>query len=367
MSKFELSLAANYVADWDLYDAIREFVQNAIDQSIQEEANPWSCEYHEDTQILEIGNVASVLEARTLLLGSTSKREDENTVGQFGEGYKIATLVALRCGKKITFYNYGKKEVWRPRMVSSRRYGAEILTFFTEKHMWKKVPDKNLTIAIEGITPEEYQEIVARTLALQEISNCEKTEKGTILFDEKYKGMVFVNGLYVMTDSTLSSGYDIPAKYLKLDRDRKMVADFDLKWHISLMLRESSDEERVAHAIMDNQEDAKFIGSTYVPRSVCNLIHHKFRAEHGDKAIPVKNQSQLELVTQNYTDAKPVMVSESVYAGVVSADEYKIQAEPYVPNGLKEAFSIWFKSARVRLTYEQCEEFQELLDRMEDE
>lgn len=367
MSKFELSLAANYVSDWDIYDAVREFVQNAIDQSIQKEENPWSCEYHEDTQTLEIGNVSSVLEANTLLLGSSTKRDDEDTVGQFGEGYKIATLVAIRCGKEVVFYNYGKKEVWHPRMVKSRRYGAEILTFFTEKHLWKQPPDKNLTIVIKGITPEEYQEILRRTLALQENIDCEKTYKGTVLYDEKHKGMIFVNGLYVMTDSKLNNGYDIPAKFLKLDRDRKMVADFDLKWHISTIMREISNSAKVAESVLSNTEDTKFLSSTFVPQSVCNLVHHKFRKEHGEKAIPVKTQSQLELVMNSYTDAKPVMVNENVYSCVTNAADYEVKAIIHEAKGIKEALTIWFRSVEGRLPCTKCEEFLNILEKIEEE
>lgn len=34
MSKFELSMVSDYVKTWDYKDAIREIVQNALDQSL---------------------------------------------------------------------------------------------------------------------------------------------------------------------------------------------------------------------------------------------------------------------------------------------------------------------------------------------
>ena len=167
MSKIELSLASDYVPSWTIVDAIRELFQNALDQEVQVPDNKASWSY--DNGTFKICNKQSTLTAKTLLLGTSSKSSDSKTIGQFGEGYKIATLVLLRNAKQVTIYNYGLREVWRPRFVKSRRFGTDILTFFIDKeYPWKQVPDNDLTIEVTGLTDEEWiEQIVPANLHLQ--------------------------------------------------------------------------------------------------------------------------------------------------------------------------------------------------------
>ena len=126
----------------------------------------------------------------------TTKSDDNDTIGQFGEGYKIATLVLLREGKNVVFYNYGAREVWRPRIVKSHRFGTYTLTFFIEKKaIWENVPSADLVIAIDGISADEYyDQIVPSNLHLRsDFEVIEETEYGDII---NLPGKVFVNGLY---------------------------------------------------------------------------------------------------------------------------------------------------------------------------
>ena len=209
MSKYELSLAPDYVPEWGVVEAVRELFQNAIDQQTTLPDNAMFFNYDAEKQLLSVGNKNSVLEVKTLLLGSTTKANDSKTIGQHGEGYKVATLVLTRLGKVVTFYNYGAREVWRPRFVKSRRYGTQVLTFFVDKkYIWQSVPDNNLLIEIEGITPEEYAKIVESNLHLQDVGDVIETPRGRILEDEKFKGKVFVNGLFVCKYEPYQYGYD---------------------------------------------------------------------------------------------------------------------------------------------------------------
>ena len=109
MSKIELTISPNYVPTWTYLDAVRELFQNALDQEEQNPENVMRWSYDEDALSLTISNAHSTLSIASLLLGQTSKADDKSTIGQFGEGYKIATLVLLREGKTITFYNYGAR------------------------------------------------------------------------------------------------------------------------------------------------------------------------------------------------------------------------------------------------------------------
>ena len=160
-SKFELTIDVNYVKGWGIAQAIRELFQNAKDEEVQNPENTAFFGYDEDTQTLTIGNKQSVLNIESLLLGVSTKTDDKHTIGQFGEGYKIATMVLLRTEHPITFYNYGAKEVWTTRLVKSRRYNGRLVpTFFVDKnYFWQSVPDNNLTIKVENVTLNEYEQI----------------------------------------------------------------------------------------------------------------------------------------------------------------------------------------------------------------
>jgi hypothetical protein len=368
VSKYELSIASGYVQNWTLVDAIREFFQNAYDQEVEVPGNSAFIEYQADKQTLIIGNKKSVLSAKTLLLGTSSKKDNPETIGQYGEGYKLATLVALRCGCKVTFYNYGKKEVWRPRIVKARRYeGAEVLTFFTEKYVFSKVPDNDLTIVIEGIWSSEYEEIVQSNLRLQENLETIETELGTVLLDKRLAGKIFVNGLYVRTEKDFKCGYDIPAKYLKLDRDRKMVSTFDLKWYTSKLWTQIEDEKAVEMA-RENTADAEYIAdqSYYsVNPKVCNDAYDDFRNTHGEYAIPVETQTELEDVLENYENAKPVLVRKSYKCLVTKSMNYKINVRPKVKLTLEDKLIMWVSKVRDRLTDEEYAEFLKILGKEE--
>ena len=118
--RFELGLARDYISDWTVLNAIREFMQNAIDQANICPDNAYSVEYDEDLKEMRIANKASVLEKSTLLLGTTTK--GVNDIGGFGEGYKLACLVMLINGIKVRFENYGKREIWNFKFAKLKKY-----------------------------------------------------------------------------------------------------------------------------------------------------------------------------------------------------------------------------------------------------
>lgn len=88
----------------------------------------------EKKKTLRLVNQKSVLKINTLLLGRSSKANNEDTVGQFGEGYKIAALVLNRLGKTFTIYNNEKGEIWESRFKNSEKWLEKILAFYVYKH-----------------------------------------------------------------------------------------------------------------------------------------------------------------------------------------------------------------------------------------
>lgn len=329
MSKHELSLSKDYVPDWTVVDAVRELFQNALDQQTTVKDNQMFFDYDEETQTLRIGNKLSVLETKTLLLGSSTKRNDPNTIGQFGEGYKIATLVLTRLNKKLTFYNYGAREVWNPRFSKSKKYGCEILVFDVDKkYVWQKVPDNNLTITIEGITLEEYEDIVESNLHLQDVGEITTSEFGRILHEDRFQGKVFVNGLFVCEYRKYDNGYDFKPQYIKIDRDRKLADSFELEW-LSSKMWGGVDSEKTVGLAKKGAADVNYIGSTWgISPSVSNRAYDDFIEEYGEGAVPVVDQKEYESIAKT-RDYRPVFVSNA-YSGMIKSSSKFEAPQPKV-------------------------------------
>lgn len=362
MSKIELTLAPTYVPSWTCVDAIRELFQNALDQEAQNPENKANWEYHDDTHELVISNAKSKLEAASLLLGQTSKAGDKSTIGQFGEGYKIATLVLLREGKNVVFYNYGIKEVWRPRFVKSRRFGTSILTFFTEKKpIWERVPSADLEIVIEGITPEEYyEEIVPSNLHLRnDYKVLEETEYGNVI---DLPGKVFVNGLYVCDYEPYTYGYNFKPEYICLDRDRKMVSDFDLRWMASKMWSGSNNTDKVLEMISESKADVAFLEDVSYSKKWCDLAAEKFKDVYGPEAIPVTSQEEMENVPTGY---KGIVVSSS-YSALIKGSSSFVMPEPDSTSPLDE-LQDWFDSIKSKLDSDEIVQFEAIMEELKDD
>lgn len=367
-SKFELTISTDYVPNWNYVDANRELFQNAIDNETTNPKNKMYFDYDEKEQTLRIGNKTSVLTLDTLLLGSSSKREDKRTIGQHGEGYKIAFMVLLREGKNVTVYNYGAKEIWTTKLVKSRRFANSLVpTIIVEKTpIWSKIPSHDLMIEVEGITPEEYKEIVKSNLHLQEVGKTYIGKTGRILLDNKYSGKIFVKGLYVSNNKGLEYGYDFNPEIIKLDRDRKLIDSFQLSWQTSMLWQSviNQDRQLVLKLIKDKAMDTQYVTDMYPyarDETLSSMAYNEFKEEHGENSVPVHTQDELSYAMQ--AGKKPVMVSEGEARIIKQAEEY--QAEEFVVKSPREEFEDWFNGGVSELlSEEQASEFLRILDRL---
>ena len=219
-----MSLDIEYVSDWNVQDALRELFQNAIDHG------DWKWEFKAGVLTITSKNVS--LTTRSLLLGHSKKKD--GAIGKFGEGYKLASLVLKRLGHMM--YIYTGDECWTPNIIKSRTYKTQQLVFDVTKAF---DTTEDTIFRVEGIDHQTFSGLMDRNLHLRDASFVANTSMGRIL-SEDYAGKVFVNGLWVCNIEKMVHGYDMKPSAITLDRDRRIVRDFDLQWRTCQMWAENT-------------------------------------------------------------------------------------------------------------------------------
>lgn len=380
-SKYELSISTDYVPDWTYVEAIREIFQNALDNEIANPENKMGFDYDEENQRLTVSNKTSVLNPESLLLGSSTKRDDKDTIGKHGEGYKIAFMVLLREGKNIKVYNYGAREIWETRLVKAKRYNNRLVPtiFINKQAIWSKVPNSDLTITIDNITSEEYKELVNKNLHLRDnVNYFEVPENGRILIDKEEKGNIYVKGLFVCKNKDIEYGYDFEPTLIELDRDRKLVDTFNIAWQSSAMWRyafaKDFKRDEMIRMIKEGKEDTKYIkqrnwtfnsgiveGHT-VEELLADELAKDFLENHGENSIPVKDNRELTLVNQS--KSKPVLVNEVVSDYIRQSTAVKVMEVPKEET-IREQFQKLLDDIESKLTDEEVERFTQLINKLD--
>lgn len=370
---YELTLTENYVMDWDFNCAVRELIQNGTDQEILTPANKFTIEYNQKEQKILLKNLSSKLNINTLLLGRSTKSNNEETVGQFGEGYKIAALVLNRLNKTFTIYNNERKEIWTTKFKNSEKWKERILAFYIGKN---ETSDTGLVIEIGNVTRNEYYGINDIWLGMCDEYEKSETQYGEILFDEELKGCVFVNGLSVGCNSKLKYGYNFKPKYIKLERDRKTcdswnVEDLTSKMVAEAMVSGDISIETVQKLVEQNIDDVYHLDFNGGNENVVEVKRMLLKAfdEQNTKpySVPVNSQEQINKVKAY--GGNPVVVPPKVASLLKAETNNRIQELSKLPTcnalTLKERFIRWYSIYSDKLTGDEKMELNNLINELE--
>lgn len=372
---YELTLTASYVSDWTFNDAIRELIQNGIDQEVLDPNNKFDMKYDYDTKILCLISPKSKLSINTLLLGKTSKANNKDTVGQFGEGYKIAALVLNRLGKTFTIYNNEKKQIWNSRFKNSSKWLEKILAFYVSKF---EPTERGLIIEVGNVESDEYESLEDVWLNFEGIyDDVEKihTKYGDIIIDEYYSGRVFVYGLAIDYNGSLDYGYNFKPQYIKLERDRKTCDSWNAKIITSKMISEAMLNGDIKPEIVTNmvEQDTDDIYQMDIISE--NGYLKKILIEEFDKqntkpfSIPVGSEEQSKRVKA--LGGNPVIVQHRVAKIISEEINERIEMLANTPMSigltLHGKFLRWLSVYEDDLPNSAVEEFKKLLKELEDE
>ena len=274
MSKlYKLTIDVNYLPSWGQWEAIRELLQNAKDAETQHGAS-MKVEYKvrrvnkQEVGALVITNDGCTMPLKALLIGNTTKLNDSDTIGQFGEGLKFGMLALLRSGLKIKIRN--GSEVWEPRIVYDDDFGTEVLG--VEVSTGRK-DDNRVQFEIIGVSKVTYDQAISRCLWLGMTPACVETYSGQLILDPEYAGKIFVKGIYVCS---IEGEFGYNFYHANVDRDRKMIEDKE--YAIQKVLAKAANDSTYGIAVCNHIFDHLKKGS-----NLTNGIHYQVESEAIDR------------------------------------------------------------------------------------
>jgi hypothetical protein len=293
MAKFQLTISADYVPTWGVYEGLREAVQNALDGA----QDGYAMEVEPPTAanpVLRIRNKGVTLDRSIWLMGTTSKADGDYR-GCYGEGLKLGALALTRANRTVAFAN--GEEDWRVKLEPAKAFeGKPVVTVYTVK---RKQPTQDFTISI-SCSPKEWESARLGFLAL--LSSPPKSHDsydGRLLLDPAFAGRLYVKGIFVQHKEDLAYGYDF--KHARVDRDRRMINDFDLGWHCSAMWSSAIvdpncsevDAPMVLDFLASNSEDARSFKVRGPSAAAMAAVEAAWIARHGEDSIPVCSREGL--------------------------------------------------------------------------
>lgn len=277
---YELPLSRDYVRHWGLVEGVREILQNALDSD-----SPF--EYSLDGDTLAVRSRYAVLMPNTLLLGRTSKAEDADKIGSFGEGYKIALLVLTREGYPVVIRNGDR--VWTPEFRHNKQFDAETLCIVDSAASDRR---EGVTFEISGLSSADIERIRDSCLHMQDkTGEVVETSYGRILLD--VPGRLYVGGLFVC-ETELKYSYDMKPEHLRLERDRQTVSSFDLNFLTKDMWFDTGRTEEIVSLITNDAPDMKYANYS-TPQIVKEECYRIFK-EQNPGAIVAASRDELALM-----------------------------------------------------------------------
>jgi hypothetical protein len=283
--KFTLPISPEYVAHWGLWESVREIYQNALDEA---DANHCDASIEYSGSAFEgsilIATSKGKLTPDSLVLGTSTKRDDPRQRGKFGEGYKLALLVLARLGHKTVVRTGAER--WEAHIEWDETFRSDVLNVYVQP---ESDAQDGVTFLIDGVSDPVWQKIKR---------NIRSSDSSNLILDEpEEKGRIYVGGLYVATVKEFQCGYAFAPGRIKLDRDRGMVDGFDLAWETS-RLWTLKGGKRATELLEAEAPDVQYVDVHAGPRSSFSGENYGyFLTRHGD-AVPVSSQEEIERVTK---------------------------------------------------------------------
>lgn len=298
--KISMNLAESYLENWGLWEVAREFICNAKDAGEHTIETP-------DSGTLIIRTVAEPTFAQLMVVGASESRHREEAIGMFGEGAKMATLVATRMGGsvevrtsegRLTFF-FQDTEGIKDRVLyanTNRKYctGGGCIT----------------TIKLPGIAS---------------VIGGRFTDSKTPFIPKDFASpaKIFSKGVFI-TELGQDSIYDwnIP---VVLNRDRAVVSSYDVKNCIADIFIEGSIPVEAYEKLLQNknslEHDSMYNVSSWQPREAGKAaMQEAWKSCFGEKAVVASGQSNINEIAYGKGYKVISCRNEISYFGIPTAE-----------------------------------------------
>lgn len=353
---YQLPIARDYIRHWGLKEGVRELLQNALDHLNRQGDPDAPFEFAFYGDALSITSRRALLEAKTLLLGCTSKADDPHSIGHFGEGYKLALLVLLRAGYQVRVLN-GTKE-WRPVFSYSEQFESEVLTI-EQRPLGSD--EGGVTFEITGLSDTDCDQVRSMCLRMQPpMRDAISVPIGRIL--PSHPGKLYVGGLYVC-DTTHQYGYDIQPAHLQLERDRQTVGGWELQSVTRDMWLASKRWDDVIGMLEVEAPDVRLIKYSSVPSELAEQAAAHFDRKHMH-ALPVATQEQAEQLA--HSGYRTVITTPAMTAVLATAPSIKQRTATVKVATPRQTLETWMESNKRYLSRLPKVAFKKLIDQASD-
>lgn len=373
-----LTISRDYVSQWGVWEAAREFIQNAFD------TKQYHIGYQDDS--LTIETHAGALDKRNLLLGVSSKRNDSEAIGTYGEGFKLAMLVMLREGKSITIKN--GKDKWTPHFTVHPELNHECLALTIEENVFVENPD-TVAFKISGLTEDEIRIIQDKSLYGFDSSYIEaQYGKSFCWFNtDSQRQKLFVGSLYVCDLSEkFKLSYNFSPDILSLDRDRHSVSDFSLSLEATKMLALSGNYDLLAQLADEQAEDVsdyyRIESTRYhvsdsddetcvetISDTIKGVVSETFLKSHGENAYPINaslSEKEKRVQTVKAVDAGlvPVVVKQG-YFNMLNDDVKSKKVSDFKSFNLSDEVFKFYEENKSQLRGKPLRAMKQLIEKLE--
>lgn len=250
----------DYCPDWTLADARRELMQNALDAGLLS---------HTPYSLVSKGQIPE----KAFLLGYSSKRNDSSSLGQFGEGLKLALLVYEREGQPLRIM-VGNKLITTERHEVHGETAVDIVILHSDVYAENTV----ILFSLPQDWSSTYIDPTPRVLP--------------------YKPELYIGGLHICSlEGKFKHGYVLLPGTVTLNRDRKSADPWQIAYYAKNLLLASTDlsDMELAKLVID----ANLMDGIYLEK------------------IPRLEQAVLDLL--DAMQIRPTYSASGYYSGITNA------------------------------------------------